>query len=239
MVSRPGVEFNALAVVPQDLQVRLAALASYGAGITGIFTAIADKAGLTEKGRAEREKEYERMEAVARVMMASQERMAEFQKKLDRLERESYERMVEAEEDLRQARKELERIRENAFEVDMPDGRKNVKVYRDGDQVREEDGTLVSRDIIKAEDLPKECSTTDQVRKVGKRVESVEQNYTDAASDFARAGEAKEALHEGTMMIDELEAIVEPADRRDEDARVPEEQHVTPPRQSVSTPGPG
>jgi hypothetical protein len=228
-----------MAVAPQELQVRLAALAQQGAGITSIFTDMADKAGLTEKGREAKEREYERSYEVARAMMVSQERMAEFQKKLDRMERESYERMIKAEEELREARKEQERIRENAFEVDMPDGRKKVKVYRDGDQVREEDGTLVSPEIIRAEDLPKNCSTTKDLLSAGEHVESRERNYTDAASDFARAGEAKEALQEGTMTLDELEAIVEPMDRELEDARGPEEQNVKPQHQSVSTPGPG
>ncbi|RIK59433.1 MAG: hypothetical protein DCC64_15920, partial [Planctomycetota bacterium] len=47
-----------------------------------VFSAIADRAGNTERGRVAREKENERIASFMRTAMASQERVAEFQKKL-------------------------------------------------------------------------------------------------------------------------------------------------------------
>lgn len=238
---RPGREFNILGAMPQELQVRLAALASYGAGITGMFTEMADKAGLTEKGRAQREKEYDRMEAVARAMMVSQERMAEFQRKLDAMHRESYEALIESEERLREARKELERIRERAYEVPLADGRK-IKVYRDGDQVRDDDDNIVDESIIRAEDIPASYPTRAERRMGQEIVEKREEEHAERLDDHARIEAAQEALKEDGLTpeeFDEVKGDLEPVARRFEESRPSADEALTRPHPIASMPGPG
>jgi hypothetical protein len=242
LVLRPGNEFNAHAVMPEELQRRLLALALSGnESIMSAFTAMADRAGLTENGRAKREREIERYQALTRMVMATQERISEFQKELDRLERASYEALVESEEKLREARKELERIRERAYEIPMPDGTR-LKVYRDGDVVRDEADNIVSAEIIKVEDLPDNCATRDERRKQETVVQEFERNNSEAYSDYARVQAAKEGAAGKNLtdqQVEELDASVEPVRRRLDEVRQAADQSIRPPRQDVSTPGPG
>lgn len=146
-------EFKSAAVPSAEVLRKLAALAAYGNNsVHSVFTAMADEAGLTEKGRAAKEKEAERAYSLTRMMMASQERIAEFQRKLDRLEQAAYEDLRKTEEALREARQEEERVKDRAFKVRMPDGA-TARVYRDGDIVRDDDGNEVSPEIIRAEEI--------------------------------------------------------------------------------------
>ena len=146
-------EFKSAAVPSAAVLRKLAALAAYGNdSFHSVFTAMAERSGLTERGREAREKRREHYAALTRMMMASTARIAEFQRKLDRLEQAAYEDLRKTEEALREARQEEERVKERAFKVRMPDGT-SARVYRDGDIVRDDDGNEVSREIIRAEEI--------------------------------------------------------------------------------------
>jgi len=239
---KPSNEFNSFGIVSQEMQLRLMALAaSDSAAVVSSFTAAADAAGLTEKGRLLRARNDERFLATMRQGMASQERIAEFRRELDRLERASYEAMIEADEKRRIARKELDEIRKRAFEIDMPDGRR-VKVFRDGDQVREESGAVIDPSIIKPDDIPKSCPEWEPWKQAQTVADKSEAHYGQAASDYSRVQAAKEATAEGKMTddeLDQLKAEIEPVRHRLDDARPEIKREVMPPNQSVSTPGPG
>jgi hypothetical protein len=145
-------EFNALCNLTASDMLRLEILALSGdSPVSNAFTEEADRLGLTTKGRERKEREEQRKFAVQ--MEALRQRAAEFSKHLDFLEQATAEALHENEEQLRNSREDLRRIRERAYEITMPDG--NVeKVYRDGDKVRTDSGTEVDRDIIRAEDIP-------------------------------------------------------------------------------------
>lgn len=242
MSLRPESEFRNVATPSQEMLRKLLTMAIYGnESLYTVFAAMADRAGLTERGREARQRQEERYAALRQMTMASQERIAEFHRRLERLERETYEAMIEAEEKLREARKELDELRERAYEIVMPDGRK-TKVYRDGDKVIEEDGTLVDPDIIGAEDVPENFPTGDQLRSMRSRVEIVEKDYKKKVSDFASVGEARERLGNGEIgaeELQELEESIEPIEHRLEDRTgASPDRAVRQQPQAASTPGP-
>jgi hypothetical protein len=117
-----------------------------------------------------------------------------------------------------------------------------VRVYRDGDMVRDDDGNVVSPEIIKAEDMPEEASKWEERSNARDAVAVVKRECDESASSYARVGAVKEAVRHGKVsdeQIDELDASVEPVQRHLEEAREAADHKVTPPHQDVSAPGPG
>lgn len=250
MKVRPGAEFNILAVMPQELQLRLATLAlSDAVGITSVFTQRADREGLTEKGRAAREKELQRSAVTALTVLASQERLAEFTKKFDAMERASYEALVENEEKLREAREELARVRERAYEVTMPDGTA-AKVYRDADKVRGEDGTIVSKETIRADDIPESSPTWQELEEKTRAAQELGEERRKILEHRERIDAAQNNLSEGALEQGELDQLDHSLGQNIPDAvraRLPVElapeepasaSSFTPARPNASTPGP-
>jgi hypothetical protein len=144
-------EFNALCNLSPAMMLRLEILAFQGPSpVSNAFTQEAERLGLTPLGRQRIEREDRRK--FADRMEALRQRGEEFRKTLDLLEQASMEALHENEERLRATRQDLQRIRDRAYEITMPDGTV-AKVYRDGDKVRTDDGAEVSRDVVKAEDI--------------------------------------------------------------------------------------
>ena len=250
MPSKTTNEFNASSVMTPKMALRLYSLALQGSGaVMSVFTAVADARGLTERGRMALERRAEQWATIRRMALATQERIAEFQHRLDRLERASYEALLEADEVRRSARKELEQLRERAYEVTMADGRV-VKVYRDGDTVRDDNGAVVSRDSIRAEDIPGTFPTWQERQARGRAFEDAERQHREIVEYRERLARARnEAGEEGiaSRRMDELESDIENMpdsvrNRLDGEARPPErktEREITPPGQGASMPGPG
>lgn len=200
-------EFKATAVPSQEMLRKLLTLALYGNdSFQSVFTAIADQAGMTARGREEREKRLEHYAMLRQMMMASQERIAEFQRRLDRLDHASYEALIENEENLRKAREELERVREHAYEITMPDGRV-AKVYRDGDTVRTDDGRIVSPAVIRPEDIPPSLPDWAQRDAAGQRAEDLATEHESILAYRNRVGIAREASAEGGADKDALDDL--------------------------------
>lgn len=238
---RPPInEFNASASPSQHMLQRLMAIAlAGGEALHSVFTALADQSGRTERGRLAREREIEKSESFVRVVMATQERVAEFQRKLDAMHRESYEALIKSEERMREAQLELERIRERAFEVEI-DGRK-VKVYRDGNEVRDDDDKLVDESIIQAQDIPDNCPTRAERRRGQEVMEKREEEHAERLDNHSRIEAAQEALRNDGLTPDEFEEIkdgLEPVARTFEDVRPSAEEDVTRPHPIASMPGP-
>lgn len=239
-------EFNAFGIVSPELQLRLMALALRdSAAIVSVFTAAADARGLTERGRQTLERRAEQIAAIMRIALASQERLAEFQQRLDRLERASYESLLEADERRRVALRQLERLRERAYEVTLPDGRV-VKVYRDGNMVRDESGALVSHDTIRAEEIPGSFPTWQERQASVQDADDAQRRYREVIEYRERLARARnEAGGEGITgrRVDELDADIENMpdsvrSRLDGGPRTPERE-ITLPGQGASMPGPG
>lgn len=206
MGARPPVsEFNVSATPSQQLLLRLQTIALSGnEALHSQFSAMADAGGRTERGRAAREKE--RSVEAARTMQAAQERIAAFQRKLDDIERASYEALIESEERLREAQKKFDDIRDRAYEVSMPDGT-IAKVYRDGDKVRADDGHEVFRDIVKAEDVPASSPLWRTRKEAGDSLLAEEANLDKIRRYRERAAEAQQAIDEGNDPADAQAAI--------------------------------
>ena len=199
-VCPPTNEFNISATPSQQLLLRLKEIALSGNEVLhSQFSAMADAGGRTERGRAAREKE--RNVEAARTMQATQERIAAFQRKLDDIERASYEALMASEDRLREAQKKLDDIRNRAYEISMPDGT-IAKVYRDGDKVRDDDGHEVSREIIRAEDLP-ESSPNFQAQAEARKSVQIEREAHEKIREYRqRAAEAQQELDFGVDPAD-------------------------------------
>lgn len=246
---RPPVnEFNVSATPSQQLLLRLKELALSGnEALHSQFSAMAESGGRTERGRAAREKE--RNVEAARAMQATQERIAAFQRKLNDIERASYEALMASEERLREAQKKLEDIRNRAYQIDMPDGT-IAKVYRDGDKVRDDDGNEVPREIMKAEDMPERSPTWEAQSEARLRVQTEKEANQQIREYRERLAETQQAIDDGVDPEDakaNLSAKVDQHIPTDVKARMskeflPEDISDLPPsltpRRDVSLPGP-
>lgn len=125
------------------------------------------------------------------------EEMRRFEERLADLERASVAALLENEEKMREAQEELDRIRERAHVITMPDGRK-VRVYRDGDVVRDEEGSII--DFLVPGDLPEGSPDYAELRDAYERInELVEerrdiQDYRDRVADTENPDELEALL---------------------------------------------
>jgi hypothetical protein len=146
---------------------------------------------------------------IMQFALASPERIEKFRTKLDRLDRASAQALAENEEKLRKAGTELQRIRERAYEVTMPDGTIR-KVYRDGNTVRDDDGNEISPDIIRAEDIPNSFPTWPQREGAEEAAREAERAYREVLEYRERLERARKAS-EGQpteQEINDLEAEI-------------------------------
>ena len=187
--------------------MRLLALAQSGNTVVhSVFTAAADAEGLTERGRQAIERRRER--TLEAIRLATQEQMAALQQRLDRLERASYEALIEADERVRTSRRELEELRERAYQITMPDGR-TARVYRDGDMVREEDGVVVDADVFRAEDIPALSPTWQELQEKERAQQEAARRHREIVEYRERLASAREETAEGNLTAgraDELDA---------------------------------
>jgi hypothetical protein len=235
----PSNEFNATATPSQDMLRRLMAIAlGGGEALHSLFSAMAENSGRSERGRAAREMQNERIASFMRTVMATQERVAEFQKKVDELERASYDALIENERQLHDAREELARIREQAYEVTLPDG-STTKVYRDGDKVRDDAGNEVSGSIIAPDDISPTHPDWPSRKAAGDAVDKLTRERKDIIEYREKLDDAREATSSGEVArdkMDDLEKGLEemPASVR-RHAGLPPDQDADP----VTRPAPG
>ena len=205
MASARTTEFNALCNLTPAMMLRLEILAFQGfSPVSNAFTADADRLGLTPQGRERKEREQrqefaDRMEAIRRQAAA-------FQRTLDLLEHATLEALRENEEHLRAAREDLQRVRDRAYEVTMPDGTV-AKVYRDGDRVRDEAGGDVSPDIVRAEDIGNGHSTWAEHVDGLKRVEELQTKREALQAYQRRIQGARETVAGDDLSAEELDRL--------------------------------
>lgn len=99
--------------------------------------------------RARHADQVDDLTPLAAVALASPKRIAEFRAELDRLDHAAIEALYEVDKELAAARERLTRIEENAQTVVDSTGT-IIRVYRDGDLVRDDDGHVVDSEIISA-----------------------------------------------------------------------------------------
>lgn len=242
MAVRPTNEFNAFGVASQDMQLRLLSLAQSGnTAIHSVFSAAADAEGLTERGRQAIERRRER--TIDALRLATQEQMAAMQQRLDRLERASYEALIEADDKRRNARRDLDQLRERAFAITMPDG-STVRVYRDGEDVRQESGELVGHEAVRAEDIPDHAPTWQERQAQARAFEEAERRHREIVEYRERLDRARSEIGSGSVTAEraqELDADIEamPDSIRERlDGVAPPEQRVeiTQPSPAASRP---
>lgn len=145
MTIRPGSEFNLTSAPSEALRRKLLYLATTGSG--SLASGFKKASDTDPDGQEDPGGQF-----VAMMMqMATADEMRRFRERLELVDEASTAALLENDEKLREAEEELERIRARALEVTLPNGRK-VRVYRDGDIVRDEGGNLI--DFMKPADLP-------------------------------------------------------------------------------------
>ena len=171
MTIRPGSEFNIVGAPSEELKRHLLYLASIDSDsvLSGYKSTNPMRTG-AESGKAG---EADAFMTFAQAVMASQERIDALADKLTMLDQASYHALIETEEQLEQARRELEDIRDQAYEITLQDGTL-VKVYRDGNIVRSDTGEVVGPEIIVAADIPSEAPDWAKRVAAGERVDALE-----------------------------------------------------------------
>jgi hypothetical protein len=218
----PTNDFNKISLLPTaQLTVAqqniLMTMALNGDSIVNPFGDVVDAAGLTPEGRARKEREEE--EQFRQTMAQLEERRLEFQRELDRMEQGDLEALHENEEQLREARKELKRVQDNAYTITMPDGSVQ-RVYRDGDKVRTEKGTEVSPSIVRAEDLGSHSTWQEQVR-VTQRNDELGAKHEAITRHLGRVREVKEQENSGELSAGDFKEV-----SRSLQSAMPEDVHV-------------
>ena len=154
MTGQPVNVFNLTATPSEELKRHLAYLAAIGSGsvVSAFMRAVSPD--------AEARAEWADQIAMMMMQMATEEQIRQFHERLDELEARRLRLLERIDEELERARTERQQLYDEAVEIVFPDGTVR-KVFRDGDQVRDEDGNLVSPDIISAEEAsnnPKQWS---------------------------------------------------------------------------------
>lgn len=178
------------------------------------FTAIINGETPREKQRREDREFYERLAGA----LASREQIETFTKELDRLDAASTAALLENEEKLRIARKELQQIRERAYELTRPDGTV-TKVYRDGEIVRDDDGSEVNSTLIKPQDIPDSLPTWEQRKTAGAAVVEAEKEYKAVVEYRERLEKLHSRLDKGNVTDKELGEMKMGAERMPDSVR--------------------
>lgn len=137
-------EFNLNA---SSAEVRRRQLYHAVTGNESVFTAFA--AANTQKLEVERRRKDENLQSLARMVLASREQIASFRSDLVKFDEQRIELLAKTEQELLEIRGKLKRIRDSAPEMTMPDGSRR-KIFRDGDQVRDESGGVISTELVDA-----------------------------------------------------------------------------------------
>ena len=190
--------FNAISGLSQSMQLRLSIMALSGSSAVSTFVDVANRDGLTPEAKEKKERE-ERL--FIERLQAMHEQAMKFQERLNRLDEASMAALVENETKLKAAREELERVRERAYEVTMPDGTV-TKVYRDGDQVRTDAGVVV--DSLKPEDVPDSAPTWAQRKTRGDAVEQLDAERQKILDYRDRLAQAQQGLSSGDLSAEDM-----------------------------------
>lgn len=185
------------------MQLQLMALALSGnSPVSNAFTEEADRLGLTEKGRERKEREEQKR--FSEQMEALREQTKQFQEQMDRLDQACAEALLENDEKLRIAREELDRIREHAYEITMPDGTV-AKVYRDGDTVRNDGGEEISQELVKPADVSDDPMQWTHRKEAKETVDRLEQARQHILQYQQKIEVAKERQQAGGLSGEDLE----------------------------------
>lgn len=194
-------EFNLTGTPSEELKRRLMYLAISGSG--AVHTGLDSQ----RERIAAREKDDlgDDMLAVL-VRQASEQDVRRLRERLALLDEASLAALLENEERMREAEEELQRIRERAFVHTRPDGSK-VRVYRDGNAVRDEQGNLIEG--LSPSQLPSTTPELADVRKTFRRIEEIEEERRQINEFRERVGQAQERIDGGPISqpeFDEIEA---------------------------------
>lgn len=137
--------FNLNATPSQEEMLLLRNLAETGS-IISAFTRVADRKA------EEEEADWADQIVMMMIQAATEEQVRQFHERLDDLEARRLRLLERIDEELEQARAERQRLYDEAVEVVFPDGMVH-RLFRDGDQVRDENGNLVDPEIARAEDV--------------------------------------------------------------------------------------
>jgi hypothetical protein len=199
------------------MMLRLEILAITGnSPVSNAFTQEADRLGLTPKGRERRERDEQRK--FAATMDAIRQRAAELHKQLDLMEQASMAALHENEERLRAARDDLQRVRDRAYEITMPDGTV-AKVYREGNTVRTDDGAEVDRGIVHPDELPASSPSWQRRKDAGESVMRLENERAEIIDYQDRLARSKNTLSSDDVTAQQLDAMQANAARMPEAVR--------------------
>lgn len=125
-------------------------------------------------------------------------------RRIDMLDRASFEALVETEKKLVQAREDLDRLRDNAYQ--LPDG---TKVYRteDGAAVYDDDGNRLGNDVIDPAAIPDNKPTWEDRQRRGERVDQFQRERRDIQDYRDRLDRARDKLGDDDLSSDDIEGV--------------------------------
>lgn len=148
-IPEPAKIFNAVGLVSEEMQRRLFGLAASGNDVVLGGTFAPNFPAVRER----REREVRERAIAQMARLASEQQIQDLQERLDALDAATTAALLDLDEQLRFAEREVQDIRERAYEVTLADGTK-ARVYRDGDVVRFEDGSIADNSVVAADEIP-------------------------------------------------------------------------------------
>lgn len=214
MAERPLNVFNLYASRSPEASRLLAHLE-----VTGSEVVITQNPRINGETKQEKQRREDReFYATISHAIASRERIEEFQEKLDRYDEAATAALLENEEKLRVARKELQHVRDRAYELTRPDG-SITKVYRDGEIVRDDDGAEVEAALIRPADIPATAPTWQMRREVGGKLDDLVRRNEEIREYREGVERARKISESGRMTEKELEEYSAGLDRMPADVR--------------------
>ncbi len=198
-----GKEFHAASAVSEEMQRKLLYLAMTDNGAVLTRHSILRPFDIS----ASQKLDGQLVDMIITLMQAEQQRVriAALEDVLNKREAASYEALIETQDRLRKAEERLQYIQSRASKVIFPDGIIR-RVYRDGDQVRTEDGTRVSTDVVQPEDIPDTVSTWSEFYAAHETVKGLQHIETQIFQDRTRLDEIREHL-EGNPSSESLDRL--------------------------------
>jgi hypothetical protein len=196
-------DFNIFAVTSDP---RVVLLQRYLAEI-GVLTHNGFGIKSAEQKQNERQREEEEfLDHVREGMKATAEQIEAFHVDLQKLDEERIELLSKTEQQLREVRERLKKLRDEAPEMTMPDGSRR-SLFRDGDRVRDETGAFVDTEIVKPEAVSKDEFNWRKYAG-GRKIEAVlSTRYDNLIEDGSKIAKAHELSAAGKMSPEAMTAF--------------------------------
>lgn len=180
MTTTPGKIFNSTGAPSEDLKRHLLYLAMIDSG--AVLTGHKPLTGFGPNAHDQDAAAAASLLTFAQLITTRQARLDALNDRINELEQASYAALIETKRQLARARQRLQQIRERAHKITLPDGTV-MRVYRDGQTVRDDNGNQIGADIIAPAAIPGKAPDWQTRQAAGETTDKLRQRLNDITAD--------------------------------------------------------